>query len=212
MSNCHRIEADIDKKCLRRRISMIPFNHLGWMFKYLGPSIYPHTVRESLCSFLIPLSKSALVLDLGAGTGVMSEFAYACRDDLQFTAIDPAEGMLKFSAEYIQTHEGHAETLPFEGDNFEAILIGEALHHFSDVDRSIEEMVRVLMNKGRLFIYDFDTSTFIGKMLCRVEKILGEPGNFFTPQDLQVKLESYGFSCSITRHGWRYTVDALLEK
>ncbi len=191
---------------------MIPFNHLGWIFKYLGPSIYPRKVRESLCSFLLPLSKHAAVLDLGAGTGIMSEFAYACRDDLQFTAVDPAEGMLKFSAEYIQTHKGNAETLPFEGDSFEAILIGEALHHFQDVDRSIEEMVRVLNNKGRLFIYDFDTSTFIGKMLCRVEKILGEPGNFFPPQDLQVKLESYGFCCSITKHGWRYTVDAFLEK
>ena len=38
---------------------MIPFNHLGWIFKYIGPSIYPRKVRESLCSFLIPLSKSA---------------------------------------------------------------------------------------------------------------------------------------------------------
>ena len=191
---------------------MIPFNHLGWIFKYTGPYIYPHKVRESLCSFLIPLSNHASVLDLGAGTGIMSEFAYACRADLQFTALDPAEGMLKFSPEYIQTHQGYAETLPFNTSSFEAILIGEALHHFQDVDKSIEEMVRVLMNKGRLFIYDFDTSTFIGKILCRAEKILGEPGNFFTPHDLQHKLESYGFCCNITKHGWRYTVDALLEK
>ena len=191
---------------------MIPFNHLGWIFKYIGPTIYPHEVRESLCRFLMSLSKSSSILDLGSGTGVMSEFAHACREDLYFTAVDPAEGMLKFSAEYIRTHKGYAEMLPFEGNSFDAILIGEALHHFTDVDRSIEEIVRVLMNNGRLFIYDFDTGTFIGKMLCRIEKILGEPGNFFTPHDLQVKLESYGFCCSITKHGWRYTVDALLEK
>ena len=195
-----------------RNIYMINFNHLGWIFKYLGPLIYPDTIRESLCSFLIPLSKSASVLDLGAGTGIMSEFAYACREDLQFTAVDPAEGMLKFSAEYVQTHKGNAEALPFDTSSFEAILIGEALHHFQDVDRSLEEMVRVLNNEGRLFIYDFDTSTFIGKILCRIEKILGEPGNFFVPQDLQVKLESYCFCCSVTNHGWRYTVDALLVK
>ncbi len=191
---------------------MIPFNHLGWIFKYIGPTIYPDEVRESLCRFLMSLSKSSSILDLGSGTGVMSEFAHACREDLLFTAVDPAEGMLKFSAEYIRIHKGHAEMLPFEGNSFDAILIGEALHHFTDVDRSIEEIVRVLMNNGRLFIYDFDTGTFIGKMLCRIEKILGEPGNFFTPHDLQVKLESYGFCCSITKHGWRYTVDALLEK
>ena len=189
---------------------MIPFNHLGWIFKYIGPTIYPHEVRESLCRFLIPLSKSALVLDLGAGTGIMSEFAYACRADLQFTAVDPAEGMLKFSAEYIQTHQGHAETLPFEGDNFEAILIGEALHHFSDVEKSIEEIVRVLKKEGKLFIYDFDSGTLRGKMICMIEKILGEPGNFFSPRVLKPILESYGFSVDICQYGWRYTIAAQL--
>jgi demethylmenaquinone methyltransferase/2-methoxy-6-polyprenyl-1,4-benzoquinol methylase len=189
---------------------MIPFNHLGWVFKYLGPLIYPHTVRESLCNFLEPVSKHAPILDLGAGTGSMSEFAYACRADLQYSAVDPAEGMLKFSAAYIQTHQGHAELLPFDSDSFEAILIGEALHHFQDVDKSIQEMVRVLQKEGRLFIYDFDSSTFMGKNLCRIEKIFGEPGNFFPPEVLRKKLESHGFSVHIRHHGYRYTIAGQL--
>ncbi len=190
---------------------MIPFNHLGWIFKYIGPFIYPRKVRKSLCNFLIPLSNHAPVLDLGAGTGIMSEFAYACRDDLQFTAVDPAEGMLKFSAEYIETHKAHAETLPFEEDSFEAILIGEALHHFNDVDMSLQEIVRVLKKEGRLFIYDFDSSTFMGKIICMVEKILGEPGNFFPPEVLKEILESQGFSVDISQYGWRYTISAQLQ-
>jgi demethylmenaquinone methyltransferase/2-methoxy-6-polyprenyl-1,4-benzoquinol methylase len=150
-------------------------------------------------------------LDLGAGTGIMSEFAYACRKDLQFTAVDPAEGMLKYSAEYIQTHQGHAETLPFEKDRFDAILIGEALHHFMDIETSIDEIVRVLKKEGKLFIYDFDSGTFIGKMICRVERILGEPGNFFTPGRLEEILKSHGFSVRIHQYGWRYTIDAQLS-
>ena len=190
---------------------MIPFNHLGWIFKYIGPLIYPHTIRESLCSFLIPLSRSASVLDLGAGTGVMSEFAYACREDLRFTAVDPAEGMLKFSAEYVQTHKANAEALPFDASSFEAILIGEALHHFQDVEKSLQEIVRVLDDDGRLFIYDFDSSTFMGNTLCRVEKILGEPGNFFPPEVLKQRLESHGFSVHIRQFGYRYTIAAQLK-
>ncbi|MBT8348838.1 MAG: class I SAM-dependent methyltransferase [Sulfurovum sp.] len=190
---------------------MIPFNHLGWIFKYIGPSIYPRKIRESLCSFLMPLSKYALVLDLGAGTGIMSEFAYACREDLQFSAVDPAEGMLKFSAEYIETHKAHAEKLPFEMNSFEAILIGEALHHFSDVDKSLQEIVRVLKKDGKLFIYEFDSSTFMGKSLCRVEKIFGEPGNFFAPEVLKQMLEGHGFSVDISPYGWRYTISAQLK-
>lgn len=190
---------------------MIPFNHLGWVFKYLGPLIYPNTVRQSLCSFLKPLSGSATILDLGAGTGLMSEFAYACRTDLQFTAVDPAEGMLKFSAEYIETHKAHAELLPFDAGSFEAILIGEALHHFQDVDQSIQEMVRVLEKGGSVFIYDFDSSTLIGKALCKMEKLFGEPANFYPPELLKKKLESHGFSVEISHFGYRYTVNAQLN-
>lgn len=189
---------------------MIPFNHLGWIFKYIGPYIYPHEVRISLCRFLKPVSNHAPVLDLGAGTGMMSEFAYTCRNDLQFTAVDPAEGMLKFSAEYIETHKATAEAIPFEAESFEAILIGEALHHFHDIDKSMREIVRVLKKEGRLFIYDFDSSTFMGKSICRVEKILGEPGNFFAPEVLKQKLESHGFSVDIIRYGYRYTISAQL--
>ena len=190
---------------------MIPFNHLGWIFKYMGPFIYPQNVRKSLCCFLKPVSNDASVLDLGAGTGIMSEFAYACREDLQFTAVDPAEGMLKFSAEYVETHKANAEALPFEAESFEAILIGEALHHFQDVDKSMQEMVRVLNKEGRLFIYDFDSSTFMGKNLCRIEKIFGEPGNFFAPGVLKQRLESHGFSVHISQYGWRYTISAQLK-
>ena len=190
---------------------MIPFNHLGWIFKHLGPAIYPGKVRESFCLFLQTLSKQASVLDMGAGTGVMSEFAYACRDDLHYAAVDPAEGMLKFSPEYIETHKAAAEALPFDAENFDMVFMGESLHHFQDVDKALQETVRVLKKEGKLFIYDFDVSTFMGKSICIGEKLLGEPGNFFTPEALKEILESYGFLALINQYGYRYTISAQLK-
>ena len=190
---------------------MIPFNHLGWIFKNFGSIIYPTSVRQSLCTFLEPILSEAKVLDLGAGTGVMSEFAHACRSDLLFVGVDPAEGMLKYSAKYIETHQAAAELLPFDDHSFEVVLMGESLHHFDDVDRSLEETVRVLKAEGQLFIYDFDASTFMGKSIYRGEKLLGEPGNFFIPIELKKLLESYGFKVDITEHSWRYTISAQLQ-
>lgn len=190
---------------------MIPFNHLGWFFKTFGTVIYPKSVRQSLCIFLKPILPKARVLDVGSGTGVMSDFAHKCRDDLHFIAVDPAEGMLKFSKQYIQTHQGSAEALPFSDNDFDVVVMGEALHHFSDVDQAIRETVRVLKKEGRLFIYDFDSSTFMGKSICLGEKLLGEPGNFFEPEVLKVKLENYGFSVEFRQHSWRYTISAQIE-
>ena len=97
---------------------MIPFNHLGRLFKFMGPVSYPRAATEELCDFLKPVSQNAALLDLGAGTGVLSEFAYRCRDDLQFVALDPAEGMLRFSPHFVETHQARAEALPFDDRSF----------------------------------------------------------------------------------------------
>jgi len=191
---------------------MIPFNHLGWIFKTFGSTIYPKKVRQELCTFLKPLPTDAHILDIGAGTGMMCEFAYRCREDLCLVAVDPAEGMLKFSPSYITTHTASAEDLPFKENTFDALLMGESLHHFRDVDVALTQAVRVLKDKGKLFIYDFNVNTFMGKSICRGEKLLGEPGNFFEPELLKAKLENYGFTVHIKKYGWRYTISAILEK
>jgi len=190
---------------------MIPFNHLGWIFKTFGAKIYPKVVQEELCTFIRPLSKGAKVLDVGGGTGMMNTFIYTCRKDLALTSVDPAKGMLKFSPSYITSHQGTAEKLPFQDNEFELLLMGESLHHFRNVDEALSESVRVLKAKGKLFIYDFNLNTFMGKSIYRVEKILGEPGNFFEPTSLKNKLETYGFTVQIKNYGWRYTLSAVLE-
>lgn len=191
---------------------MIPFNHLGIVFKTFGSLVYPKTVRTSLYEFLLALPTKAKVLDIGAGTGMLCEFGYDCRDDLVYVAVDPAEGMMKYAKAYVETHIATAEALPFEDNSFDVAMMGESLHHFRDVDEALSECVRVLKNAGKLFIYDFDIDTFMGKSICRGEKLLGEPGNFFIPQDLENKLISYGFVVTVTIHGWRYTVGATLVK
>jgi demethylmenaquinone methyltransferase/2-methoxy-6-polyprenyl-1,4-benzoquinol methylase len=189
---------------------MIPFNHLGWLFKYFGPVAYPQEVIEGLCNFLKTISAEGRLLDLGAGTGVLSEFAYGCRRDLEFVAIDPAPGMLKYAPEYVRTHTASAEALPFAAESFEAVLIGEALHHFQAPEKAVQEIVRVLKSGGRLFIYEFDPGTFMGGSLCMAEKLLGEPGHFYAPEALKELLESHGFSVLINRYGWRYSIHAEL--
>jgi demethylmenaquinone methyltransferase/2-methoxy-6-polyprenyl-1,4-benzoquinol methylase len=141
----------------------------------------------------------------------MSEFAYGCRDDLEYIIVDPAQGMLKYAKTYMKTCKAYAESLPFEDKSTDIVLMGEALHHFSDVDKALKETKRVLKKNGSLFIYDFDVGTFRGKTISSIENLFGEPANFFEPEALLVHLESYGFLAGFKRHGWRYTMHAQLK-
>jgi len=191
---------------------MIPFNHLGIVFNTFGAFIYPQSVRDALCTFLKAAPAKAKVLDIGSGTGLLCKFGHSCRNDLEYIAVDPAVGMMKYAKAYVETHTATAEDLPFEESYFDVAMMGESLHHFRDVDEALKETVRVLKNGGRLFIYDFDVESFMGKSICKGEMLLGEPGNFFTPKDLEKKLALYGLTADISIHGWRYTVDARLEK
>ena len=191
---------------------MIPFNYLGVVFNTFGAFVYPQSVRKALCTFLKSAPAKARTLDIGSGTGMLCKFGHACRDDLEYIAVDPAEGMMKYAKAYVETHIATAEALPFDDNSFDMAMMGESLHHFRDVDEALKETVRVLKNGGRLFIYDFDVESFMGKSICKGEMLLGEPGNFFTPKDLEKKLTSFGLTATITQHGWRYTVDAKLYK
>ena len=193
-----------------REGAVMSFNNLGFIFKHFGSLVYSKPILDDLCVFLRGFTDKESVLDIGAGTGVMSEFAYKCNDALKYTALDPAEGMLKYAPPYLDVHVGVAEAMPFEESSFDAVFMGESLHHFNDPDAAFKEVVRVLKNGGRLFIYDFDKGTFLGKSICQMEKLFGEPANFYEPGVLKEVLEGHGFTVQINRHKWRYTVSATL--
>ncbi|HUH42781.1 MAG TPA: class I SAM-dependent methyltransferase [Sulfurimonas sp.] len=189
---------------------MIPFNNLGFIFKHFGSIIYSKDILEDLSLFLQDFKGCERILDIGAGTGVMSEFAYKCNDKLKLIALDPSKGMLKYAPLYLETHIATAEDLPFEAESFDAVLMGESLHHFQSPELAFKEVVRVLKKDARLFIYDFDPSTFLGNSIYMMEKLLGEPANFYEPYALKKILEAHGFCVNITHHKWRYTLSASL--
>lgn len=152
------------------------------------------------------------MLDLGAGTGVVGTYAHGCRKDLRCIAADPAAGMLRYAPEHFEKVNARAEALPFDADAFDAVVVGEALHHFDIPDSAFSEIARILKRGGLLFIYEFDPSTFLGRLLCAAEKLLGEPGHFYPPDALASMIERHGFEVTISRHGWRYTVTARLHQ
>ncbi|MEV5837459.1 class I SAM-dependent methyltransferase [Nocardia sp. NPDC052112] len=99
---------------------------------------------------LEPVGASAapVVLDLGAGTGKLTEGLLAVGADV--IAVEPdaamrAELVRRFPA--VTASAGAAEAIPLADDSVDAVLVGQAFHWF-DQARAFPEIARVLRGGG----------------------------------------------------------------
>lgn len=188
--------------------AMIPFNQLGPVFKAFASLIYPGAFRKELASVIERTGRGGCVLDIGSGTGILSQFACKIRRDLRYTVIDPAPGMLRFAPDFAKKVIGMAETLPFPSRSFDVILTGDAFHHFKDPDGALQEMRRVIKDDGVLMIFEIDPGSCLGAVITRGEKIFREPAHFRRPERLSEMLVRHGFECRVSRYDWRYSITA----
>lgn len=135
------------------------------------------------------------LLDLGGGTGELVNYL---PKNLKVTIADPSEAMLKkgeqkdFGQEVEHVLADGAD-LPFEDNSYDYLTISDALHHFREVEAALGESARVLKPGGRLYILEFDPTTFFTKAIIFFEKIAGEPVNFYEPKKLVEILAQNGF-------------------
>ena len=90
------------------------------------------------------------VLDLGAGTGKLTEIL--ARLGAQVTAVEPDPDMLTVLRRELPLERslaGSAEDIPLPGGAVDAVLAGQAMHWF-DLDRAMPEIARVLVPGGVL--------------------------------------------------------------
>jgi ubiquinone/menaquinone biosynthesis C-methylase UbiE len=189
---------------------MIPFGFLGPLFKRFAGTIYPGETRRLLKEIARSLDPGSSILDLGAGTGILSDIAREERPDLRYIALDPAMGMLKNARQYIGKVLGIAENLPFRRGMFSAVLIGDAIHHLNDPEAAVIEIKRVLRRNGTFFVFDIDPEAIMGRAICFAERVFREPAGFYPPDQIAALLRKDGFEVEIHRHDWRYSVVAKL--
>jgi SAM-dependent methyltransferase len=90
------------------------------------------------------------ILELGAGTGKLTR-SLAARGHV-VVATDPAGEMLAElvrSGLPVETTVAAAERLPFTAQNFDTVVVAQALHWF-DLDAALPEIARVLRPRGTL--------------------------------------------------------------
>jgi len=105
------------------------------------------------------VKKGNKVLDAGSGFGNMSKTALELTDgDLQVTLYDPLLQMLQTSSKHFSFKpdlaSGVFEHVPFQNEQFDAVLCGYSLRDAISLKTAISEIHRVLKNDGRWIIVD----------------------------------------------------------
>ena len=101
--------------------------------------------------------KGFRVLDVGAGTGVITGIAqHIVGPTGEAIALDPSKNMLLEAEKngVRKVVQGHAEALPFEDNSFDLLTMGYALRHVDDLSKTFSEFLRVLKPSGKVLILE----------------------------------------------------------
>ena len=107
------------------------------------------------------ISSGQRVLDVACGTGILThQVAERVGASGSVVGLDLNEGMLvvaKRKAPKIEWWQGRAEVLPFDSNNFDAVVCQFGLMFFENRRAALEEMMRVLRQGGHLAVAVWDS-------------------------------------------------------
>lgn len=143
------------------------------------------------------------ILDLGCAGGFMSE-AIADRG-AQVTGIDPATDAIAAAKAHAQGRGiiydvGVGEALPYQDDQFDAVVCVDVLEHVQDLNKVLAEVFRVL-KPGGIFLFDtinrnplarLATITIAEDILRLLPKGTHDPEMFIKPAELKAALKLAG--------------------
>jgi demethylmenaquinone methyltransferase / 2-methoxy-6-polyprenyl-1,4-benzoquinol methylase len=138
-----------------------------------------HRWRERAAD-LARVGPGSRALDVATGTGDLAiELA---RRGASVTGVDFAEAMLEVArakAPHVAFEPGDALALPYEDAAFDAVTVGFGARNFSDLDRGLREMTRVVRPGGRVVVLEITAparaplSWFFRLWFDRVVPVLG---------------------------------------
>lgn len=102
------------------------------------------------------------ILDVGCGTGKLLGKIYKLTEGKELVGVDYSREMIKVAKEKrskdIEFKVADACSLQFESDSFDAVVNSFSFHHYSDQNKALGEMNRVLKKNGKLYLADHSFS------------------------------------------------------
>lgn len=126
------------------------------------------------------------ILDLGGGTGELASLLAAEMGCL-VTILDSSPQMLRYAHGRVGVlpMQGDAASMPFADGSFDAVVVCDAFHHFVRGDEAAREVARVVRPGGAVLVAEIDPRPLGTRVTAAVERLVGEPSNFLSPQDME---------------------------
>ena len=167
---------------------------------------------------LAALSAGDSALDVACGTGdIAIELSRRVGADGEVIGSDFAQEMLeraRAKAPALQWELGNALDLPYASNRFDAATVGFGARNFSDLDRGLAEMARVVKPGGRVVVLEITTprrpplSTFYSLWFDRIVPLIGrvtgeEEAYTYLPNSVKRFPAPEGLGAAMERAGLR---------
>jgi demethylmenaquinone methyltransferase/2-methoxy-6-polyprenyl-1,4-benzoquinol methylase len=161
------------------------FDRIAGVYDLLNSvmSVGMHHEWRRRAADLAVLEPGDRVLDVATGTGDLAvELAGRVAPTGEVIGADFSEKMLELAREkapQLRFEVANAMDLPFGDNEFDAATVGFGARNFSDLERGLGEMTRVVKPGGRVVVLDFTTpqrpplSTFFKLWFDRIVPVLG---------------------------------------
>jgi ubiquinone/menaquinone biosynthesis C-methylase UbiE len=145
---------------------------------------------------LLEPQKQDIILDVGAGTGVIAEEMVTLCDEVFALEPDPKKvNYMKKRYPQVKSFDGSAEAIQFPEFYFTKAYAIASVHHFSNKDNALYELNRILKKGGLLVVKDMEPGT--GRSRFEIHATKGV--QFISSADLKEKLEETGFDIKEVR-------------
>jgi ubiquinone/menaquinone biosynthesis C-methylase UbiE len=160
------------------------------LFKIIAKIIWGFVDKEYSTKLLenIPNDFSGKILDIPAGTGILTYEKYVKIKNAQIICMDYSDNMLDIAKERFENNniknveckQGDVGKIPFENETFDMVLSMNGFHAFPEKEKAFDEIKRTLKGNG-LFIGCFYIKGIIKRTDWFIKNIFVKNGTFTPP-------------------------------
>ena len=148
--------------------------------------------RVQVMSEYVHIRSHDVILDIGGNTGKVTEaYSNNCKE---VVVLEPKRNVVEYGKSHrpnIKFVEGEAENIPLPDAYFDKVVASASFHHFSDHDKALEEMKRVLKLDGKIIILEIDPNTRRGERLKFCETLFHTGAKLYQPAQLSKKIQAH---------------------